>query len=454
MKQKTILFIPLTLALLALAACNTTPIVPPTAVSEPAAVATSEPTSEPETESETGGFQLASQYDPTETPTPTATPSATPTTAPTETPVPTPTATRPPAIVPTFTAVEQPAYAASDCSDKYPCNEDAAAWEARIQVPPGFTAEYFAHIADEQPTSLAFGPDGLLYTAVQNGTIFVVDENGDYEPFYEGLIAPTGITWRPGTEQLYVSSRVVEDNANGEAQISIIENGRATTLIENLPCCYAFMHGPHTIVFASDGMAYVGVGAKSDHGEVLGDGSVQAELTPYEAGIMKFDPDTGAIERFADGLRNPYGIAIDSQDQLYATDNGPDYGPPDEFHVIVPGGHHGYPYYGCDVCFPKPEGLELEPTTFEFPAHSSPTGMTTYFADQFPGFYDNLFATLWSAFPDAQRVVHFGPNGVGGTTFATGFAAPIALAVSPEGHLYVADWATGIIFRIRYTGEG
>jgi glucose/arabinose dehydrogenase len=36
--------------------------------------------------------------------------------------------------------------------------------------------------------------------------------------------------------------------------------------------------------------------------------------------------------------------------------------------------------------------------------------------------------------------------------FATGFAAPIDLVVGPDGALYVADHATGLIFRIAYTG--
>jgi DNA-binding beta-propeller fold protein YncE len=32
--------------------------------------------------------------------------------------------------------------------------------------------------------------------------------------------------------------------------------------------------------------------------------------------------------------------------------------------------------------------------------------------------------------------------------FATGFAQPIDVAVGPNGNLYVADYATGIIFKI------
>ena len=38
------------------------------------------------------------------------------------------------------------------------------------------------------------------------------------------------------------------------------------------------------------------------------------------------------------------------------------------------------------------------------------------------------------------------------TDFATGFAAPVDVTVGPQGTLFVADWATGIIFEIRYMG--
>ncbi|MCA9935209.1 MAG: hypothetical protein KC415_14845 [Anaerolineales bacterium] len=36
------------------------------------------------------------------------------------------------------------------------------------------------------------------------------------------------------------------------------------------------------------------------------------------------------------------------------------------------------------------------------------------------------------------------------STFATGFASPIDVTVGPDGSLYVADYSTGIIFRISY----
>ena len=121
--------------------------------------------------------------------------------------------------------------------------------------------------------------------------------------------------------------------------------------------------------------------------------------------------------------------------------------------MVVPGAEHGYPYYECDVCFGIPAGVDIVPPTFSFPPHVSPTGLTTYLAPEFPGYYDSIFVVLWSAFEGAQKVVHFGPGGVGGTDFAQGFAQPIDVTVGPDGNLYVADFATGIIFQISYAGD-
>jgi glucose/arabinose dehydrogenase len=215
------------------------------------------------------------------------------------------------------------------------------------------------------------------------------------------------------------------------------------------------MHSANGIAFGPDGYGYVAVGARADHGEILGgpnDGE-QDELHPFEASILRFSPDGTQVEVYARGLRNSFDIAWDAKGRLFAADNMPDFGPPEEFNLVEPGGEHGYPWYDCDACFPAPDDLSLVPPIHTFVAHSAPTGVTAYLDDDFPGYFDSLFVTLWSAFPEAQRIVWFGPGGVETTTFATGFAAPIDLTVGPDGALYVADWATGIIFRIAYVGE-
>lgn len=353
-----------------------------------------------------------------------------------------------------FGDIKQPPYAVSDCSDKYPCNDDRAGWESRIQLPPGFEATYYARI-DGQPSVLTFGPDGLLYVGTMAGEIFTVDEAGESTLYVDGFNAPAGLAFQPGTARLYVASRLIDQNVDGEAWVGVVENGVVTKLIDGLPCCYVAMHSANGIAFGADGFAYMAVGGRADHGEILGgpNHGQQDELHPFEASILRFSPDGTQIETYARGFRNSYDIAWDADGVLFTTDNMPDFGPPEEFNRVVPGGEHGYPWYDCDVCFPVPPGVEIVPPLHTFVPHTAPTGITAYLDDEFPGFYNSLFVTLWSAFPDGQRIVWFGPGGEETATFATGFAAPIDLTIGPDGALYVADWATGIIFRIAYVGE-
>lgn len=372
--------------------------------------------------------------------------------------IPTPSPTVDPNATPTLAApppigvIEQPPYQASACSDKYPCNEDGEAWEARIRVPEGFVANYFGRI-DGQPTAITFGPEGDLYIAALDGAIYRMDENGEAAVYVDGFRVPTGLAFQPGTEKLFVSNRVLDQNVDGESQVSVVEDGEVRPLITGLPCCYTSYHAANGIAFGPDGYGYVSVGGRADHGEILEgpNKGEQDELHPLEASILRFNPDDGReVEPYARGFRNAYDIAWDADGELYATNNGPDFGPPEDFYKVVPGGEHGYPWYDCDACFPVPAGVELVPPIHNFPPHSAPTGVTTYLDSQFPGYYNSLFVTLWSAFPEAQKVVWFGPGGGETADFATGFAAPIDVVVGPEGSLYVADWATGIIFRIEY----
>ena len=353
-----------------------------------------------------------------------------------------------------FDSIEQPAYEKSECSDKYPCNDDMAGWEARIQVPEGFEVTYYAYIDGQQPNVLTFGPDGLLYVATMTGEIFTIAEGGAPQLYVDGFLAPAGLAFQPGTERLYVASRLIDQNVDGEARLAVVEDGVITDLVTGLPCCYTAMHSANGIAFGPDGYGYMSVGGRADHGEILSgpNAGQQDELHPWEASVLRFSPDGATVEPYARGFRNNYDIAWDADGNLFGTDNMPDFGPPEEFNLIVPGGEHGYPWYDCEVCFPAPADVEIVEPLHTFIPHSSPTGIVAYLDDEFPGFYNSLFVSLWSAFPEAQRVEWFSPGGEQTATFATGFAAPIDLTVGPDGALYVADWATGIIFRIAYTG--
>jgi glucose/arabinose dehydrogenase len=356
---------------------------------------------------------------------------------------------------PPSSEVTHPPYEPSECGDRYPCGDDRAGWEARIRVPDGFTVEYVARLS-AQPTVLEFGPDGRLYIAAMNGTIYRMDSVGNVSAYVSGFTLPTGLAFQPGTSRLYVADRAVNKGIGGESRISYVQGGAITTIIRGLPCCYVGYHAANGIAFGPDGYGYVGVGARADHGEILegpNAGQQDMDLHPYEASILRFSPDGSIVEVYARGFRNPYSLAWDANGNLYTADNAPDYGPVEEFHRVVPGGEHGYPWYDCDVCFSPPPDVNVIPPTYTFIPHSSPTGVTAYLGSQFPGYYNSIFVALWSAFPGAQKIVRMAPGGASGSNFATGFAAPIDTAVSPDGSLYVADWATHIIFRISYKGS-
>lgn len=416
-------------------AVNTLVPEPPTATAPPTAASTdteAEPTATEETEE-----TAVPEAEPTETAVETTEPTAEPTS---ETAVEPTSASQPPPAV-------DPGEVPPVISNEYPDNNDKTGWENRINVPAGFTVTYVGRV-EGHPTSMDFGPDGLLYISNQEGSIFTMDSSGNVSTFASGYTTPTGLAFRPGTSQLYVSDRVTNESVGGESQISIVGQGQ---LIGGLPCCYTFLHAANGIAFGPDGMGYVGVGARADHGEILDGSGRQDELHPLEAAILRFNPDSGEVSVYARGFRNPYDIAWDANGTLWVTDNAPDYGPPEEAHRVVPGAEHGYPWYDCDTCFSPPPGVEVLPPTYTFVPHSSPTGITVYKASQFPSnYYNSKFVALWSAFAGAQKVMRLadGPP----QNFATGFAAPIDVVVGPDGSMYVTDWATGIVFKISYTG--
>lgn len=458
MKKFTFLTIIFLFAIPFLVACSSAPAQEAPVASAPEAEPEVEPTTAPTETAEPSPTAVPPTVtltpNPDHTLTPTPEPTSTPTATPTNTPVPdewlTPAAHAP--------DIQQPPYAESECSDRFPCNDDAEAWDARIRVPDGFKAEHFAYIPNAeypdraaQLTSLTFGPDGLLYVATARSGIYTIDQDGSVELFIDDVLVPTGLAFQPGTDRLYVSNRVEDLNVGGEAQVSLIVDGQMETLFAGLPCCYVGMHGPNGIAFGPDGYGYVGIGGRADHGEVL-DGSNQPdEMEPLEAIILRFSPDGSEMEPYAYGFRNPYDITWDANGDLYATDNGRDGEVPDDLFLVEPGEQHGYPYYECEGCFGIPDDVELVSPVYRFQPHSVDAGITTYLDNEFPGYYNSLFTVLWTAMDFAERVVRYTTDGEI-STFATGFAAPLDITTGPDGALYVADYATGIVFKISYEG--
>ncbi|MFN8374912.1 MAG: hypothetical protein U0694_18805 [Anaerolineae bacterium] len=95
---------------------------------------------------------------------------------------------------------------------RFPCADDIAGSMSRIQVPAGFRLEFVGRFPG-QPMQITYGSDGRLYAtlltdAARDGAVYAMDASGS-STFYAGpFVSPVGLAFQPGTDVLYVSSRV------------------------------------------------------------------------------------------------------------------------------------------------------------------------------------------------------------------------------------------------------
>jgi glucose/arabinose dehydrogenase len=293
------------------------------------------------------------------------------------------------------------------------------------------------------PTALAVGPDGRVYVAQANGAILAIGTNGP-TTIASGFSTPLGLAWNGHT--LYVSS-------TGEVSTLTPANGyrsfRRRVIISGLP---TGRHQNDELTF-HNGWMYLGVGSTCN---------ACVETDARSATIMRFHFDGSHPQVYARGLRNPFGLAIrPATGQLYATDNGrDDYDDqvPDELNLIVQAGRYGWP-----SCWGNGGGSGCRGTIAPvalFEPHSSADGIVFYAGHTFPRRYQgDAFVAEWgdsvNGLGTGHRVkdVHFAGKHVTVSDFATGLGNPLAVAVAPDSSLMVADYGTGIIWRIQANGH-
>lgn len=321
-------------------------------------------------------------------------------------------------------------------------------------IPPGFSLRKFADLY--RPTGLAFDANGRLFTTSVDGTVRVLtDADGDGRAdnaatFATGFDTPLGIAVRPGTNDVYVSSKgniTILRDTTGNA----VADSR-TTLISGLP---TGLHQNDNLKFGPDGLLYMGVGSTCD---------VCAEADPRSATIMRFNPDSGAGEIFATGMRNPYDLAFHPlTGDLFATDNGRDDlgedAPPEELNHIVQGADYGWPDCWGDYQGDNCDGTQKAVAFFE--PRSSANSIDFYNRGQFPPAYrGSAYVAVFGSFvkPSAQTGVvrvALQPSGNTYTAQTSWFAQwpgamPLGLIVGPDGALYVGDYINNAVYRISY----
>ena len=283
-------------------------------------------------------------------------------------------------------------------------------------LPAGYSIDTFV-TGLEQPTSLAFTPDGRLLIAEQRGAIRVVEDGRlRPEPFFTAdVFSPdasdkivelglVGITADPAFEEngyVYIYYTAAQPQQRTVLARLRDETGHGTELTEIFSldakpeCC----HIAGSLRFAPDGTLFVTVGDHQLEAEAQNRGSAYGT-------ILRINPDGSApadnpfageaaadARVYAYGLRNPFDLAIDPvSGRIYATENG--FIGQDAIIEIVPGANYGWPGSGLDV----PLAEIAQPLIF-YHQSLGPAGAEFYSGDALPVHTGSL---LFCPFPGGR----------------------------------------------------
>jgi glucose/arabinose dehydrogenase/mono/diheme cytochrome c family protein len=401
-----------------------------------------------------------------------------------------------------------------------------------ITLPPGFCATVFADNIGHA-RHLVVGPNGVVYVNTWSGPYYgndtpppggflvaLQDDDGDGqadatirfgETFAKGAQGGTGIALHDGRLYAEVDDRIVRYALPEDA---IAPTGSPETIVSGLPLTGD--HPMHPFAIDAQGNMYVNSGSATNACQVenrmpRSPGHQPCTELETRAGIWRYDANrTGQrfspAERFATGIRNAVGIAVDPTGVgIYATQHGRDQLrenwpdlytqeqganlPAEELLRIEEGADYGWPECYFDdtqnklVLAPEYGGdggkkvgicAEKKPPIAAFPAHWAPNDLALYYGDQFPAAYQGgafiAFHGSWNRSPSPQGGynVVFQPLADGKPAgkyviFADGFAGavkdpdqaahrPAGLAVAPDGALYIADDVRGRIWRVVFRG--
>ncbi|MES1157190.1 MAG: PQQ-dependent sugar dehydrogenase [Alphaproteobacteria bacterium] len=296
--------------------------------------------------------------------------------------------------------------------------------------------------------------------------------------------------------------------------ISDLPAGSPDVVVSGLPI--EGDHHSHSIAIGRDGALYVNLGSATNSCQIDNRAPESRGQTPCaekteRAGIWRFNVTDRNVrfssnQRYASGIRNAVGLAVNSQGQLFATQHGRDQlyenwdrlynadqganQPAEELIEVVQGADYGWPecYFDANqnrlVLAPEYGGdgghavglcAARRAPIAAFPAHWAPNDLIIYEGTLLPLAYRGgafiAFHGSWNRQPDHQDGynVVFQPlkNGQASgqfLVFADGFAGPgkasgaaayrpTGLAVAPDGALFVCDDNEGRVWRITYRGD-
>jgi glucose/arabinose dehydrogenase/mono/diheme cytochrome c family protein len=409
--------------------------------------------------------------------------------------------------------------------------KNACAGDTGLKLPAGFCATVFADNVGHA-RQMVVAPNGIVYVNTWSGAYYnnspthpggflvalkdttgkgkavVIDRFG--ETTQTGGAGGTGIGLYNGSLYAEINDRIVRYVLPPQ---EIVPKGAEITVVSGLPL--GGDHPMHPFIIDANGGMYVDVATASNSCQLQNrqphsPGAKPCTELETRGGIWRFDANKtdqkfSPSERYATGIRNGEGFAIDPAGHIFVTQHGrdqlrtnwpelykPDQEatlPAEEVLLLKQGGDYGWPEcyfdafqnklvlapeYGGDggkkvgVCASK------LPPVAAFPAHWAPNAMVYYNQKQFPARYRKgvfiAFHGSWNRAPYPQGGYNVVFQPLEGTRasgnceiFADGFAGPVktpegaehrpsGLAVGPDGALYVSDDVRGRIYRIAYEG--
>ncbi len=352
--------------------------------------------------------------------------------------------------------------------------------DAKLNLPPGFSASVFAEGDFRNPRWIIEGDNGDLFLsdARANAVFLLRDSNQDGKidnsserfTLVEGLNRPFGMAINGGYFYVGNTDGVVRFKYKiGDTKIT----SAAEKIIE-LPAQGYNNHWTRNLLFSLDGKKlYVSVGSGTN---------VDVEADERRAAISEYNPDGTGHRIYASGIRNPIGLAwnpvtkelwtaVNERDGL-GDDLVPDYAT-----SVKDGGFYGWPYmYIGNNPDPRRvddlKNIRLKSVTVPdvlFEAHCAALGLVFNTGKMFPKEYDgDAFVAMHGSWNRSLRhgykVVRIPmkngkPEG-GYENFMTGWVTtsekqdvwgrPVGLTMMKDGSLLVVDDAANKVWRVTY----
>lgn len=346
-----------------------------------------------------------------------------------------------------------------------------------IRVPAGFAIDAIV-AGSHNPTQMETPTANSLLVSELAGRIWWYwDDNNDgfyerrrlYDTGYSEVVGLLydpldGAVWIGGRGQIW---RTLDTDGDGVADVKELR-------VDGLPWGRHQNNGlawnPVADPFSGEpahSWIYFGLGSE---GDLTTDGDPNSTVLRFpRSGQSRAD-----LQIVSRGNRNAYDVVwapvpVDGEIHwsLFASENGPDFNDaPDEVNHIRWGLNYGFPEQFGMTTGSAADAAYASPVA-DLPAHASSTGLAFVTDLSWPADYRTLYVSLFGQIFGTERVGHTverialspvkdsDPLTFTGeaSPFVEGLDRPLAMITDAQGRLLVADYVTGIVYRVRHVGQ-